>query len=56
MTVREDRGNGSYLYSCNLTCAASGQYGFSARVTPQGDDLIKYTPGFVTWAREEKEL
>jgi len=56
MTVREDRGNGSYLYSCNLTCAASGQYGFSARVTPRGDDLIKYTPGFVTWAREEKEL
>ena len=50
MAVREDYGNGSYLYTCNLTCASSGQYGFSARVTPQGDALIKCTPGFVTWA------
>ncbi|EFK07710.1 alpha-glucan phosphorylase [delta proteobacterium NaphS2] len=50
MAVREDQGNGNYLYSCNLTCVSSGQYGFSARVMPQGDDLIKMTPGFVTWA------
>lgn len=55
MTVREDKGNGSYLYACHLTCGSSGQYGFSARVTPQGDDLIKNTPGFTTWARFEKE-
>ena len=55
MTVREDRGDGSYLYTCNLTCVSSGQYGFSARVTPQGDELIKCTPGFVTWARTQKE-
>ena len=30
MTVREDKGNGSYLYTCDLTCQSSGQYGFSA--------------------------
>jgi len=51
MTVREDKGNGTYLYACNLTCAASGQYGFSARVMPRGDELIKMTPGFMTWAK-----
>ncbi len=55
MTVREDKGNGTYLYACNLTCTSSGQYGFSARVTPRGDELIKGTPGFVTWAEAEKE-
>ena len=55
MTVREDKGNGTYLYTCNLTCASSGQYGFSARVTPRGDEFIKCTPGFVTWAGAEKE-
>lgn len=51
MTVREDQGNGNYLYTCNLTCVSSGQYGFSARVMPRGDELIKMTPGFVTWAK-----
>jgi starch phosphorylase len=55
MTVREDKGDGTYLYACNLTCTSSGQYGFSARVTPRGDALIKGTPGFVTWAEAEKE-
>ena len=55
MTVREDRGKGLYLYACNLTCTSSGQYGFSARVTPRGDELIKNTPGFVTWAGAQKE-
>jgi starch phosphorylase len=52
MTVREDKGNGTYLYACNMTCTASGQYGFSARVTPREDELIKVTPGFMTWAKE----
>ncbi|MCP4579886.1 MAG: glycosyltransferase family 1 protein [Deltaproteobacteria bacterium] len=55
MTVRENNGDGMYLYACNLTCTSSGQYGFSARVTPRGDELIKCTPGFVTWAEAEKE-
>lgn len=50
MTVRENQGNGLYLYACNLTCTSSGQYGFSARVIPREDALIKSTPGFVTWA------
>jgi starch phosphorylase len=50
MTVKEDQGNGSYLYTCNITCAASGRYGFTVRAVPRGDDRIKFAPGRITWA------
>jgi len=50
MEVTEDRGNGDYLYACNVTCRNSGRYGFTARIMPQGDDWLKFTPGFITWA------
>ena len=50
MTMMEDRGNGSYLYTCNLECKDSGSYGLTTRIVPQGDDWIRYTPGLLTWA------
>jgi len=50
MTVKEDQGNGAYLYTCNITCAASGRYGFTVRALPCGDDRIKFAPGRITWA------
>lgn len=50
MTAMEDRGNGHYMYGCTLTCKATGRYGFTVRVTPRGDDFIKYSPGLITWA------
>jgi starch phosphorylase len=50
MTVQEKCKKGHYLYACTVTCKASGRYGFTVRVTPKGDDRIKFTPGFVTWA------
>jgi len=50
MTVKEDQGNGSYLYTCNITCVASGRYGFTVRAVPSGDDRIKFAPGHITWA------
>jgi starch phosphorylase len=50
MTIKEERGNGRYLYTCAITCNASGRYGFTARVTASGDDRIKFTPGLITWA------
>ena len=50
MTIKEDQGNGKYLYTCTITCSASGRYGFTARVIPVGDDRIKFTPGLITWA------
>jgi starch phosphorylase len=50
MKVLEDRGNGNYLYGCNLDCDASGRFGFTVRVTPRGDERIKSTPRLLTWA------
>ena len=50
MAVQEDRGNGTYLYACDLTCGEVGRYGFTVRVVPQGDDRIRFAPGFITWA------
>jgi len=50
MSVEEDGGNGIYLYSCSITCDAAGRFGFTARVTPRGDQHIKFNPKFLTWA------
>lgn len=50
MFMTEARGNGDYLYSCIVTCNSSGRFGFTARITPRGDDLTKFSPGLITWA------
>jgi starch phosphorylase len=50
MTVSKELGYSHYLYSCTTICNVSGQFAFTARVTPQGDNRIKYTPGLITWA------
>ena len=50
MTIQEERGNGTYFYTCTIICKASGRYGFTARVIPSGDERIKFTPGLITWA------
>jgi len=50
MNVREDLGDGKYRYECSLTCEVAGRFGFTVRVTPQGDDYIATTPGLITWA------
>jgi starch phosphorylase len=50
MTVVEEKGDGKYLYSCNLICNVSGRFGFTVRVTPAGDARVKSTPRLLTWA------
>jgi starch phosphorylase len=50
MAVVEDRGEGKYLYGCNLNCDISGRFGFTVRVAPAGDDWVKSTPRLLTWA------
>ena len=50
MTVLEDRGNGNYLYGCDLICEASGRFGYTVRVAPHGDERVKSTPRLLTWA------
>ena len=51
MKVEQENGNGGYRYACDLTCQMSGRYGFTARITPKGDDKITYTPELFTWAQ-----
>jgi starch phosphorylase len=50
MTVHTDLGNGYYIYFCKVKCDMSGRFGYMARVTPKGDSLVKFTPGFITWS------
>jgi len=50
MNVKENRGDGRYLYTCTITCNASGRYGSTVRVIPRGDDRIRFAPGLITWA------
>ncbi len=50
MEMVEDLGDGNYLYACRISCENAGRFGFTARVVPRGDDYMKYTPGFLTWA------
>ena len=51
MSVAENRDNGRYLYSCQVVCKAAGRFGFTGRVMPKGDDYLRNTPGFLTWAQ-----
>lgn len=50
MEVAENRGEGKYIYACQVPCSFSGRFGFTARVQPKGDDYLKHMPGFMTWA------
>jgi len=50
MEVEKDLGQGTYLYSCLLPCESSGRFGFTVRVSPKGDDFLRFTPGLITWA------
>ncbi|MFW6284729.1 MAG: DUF3417 domain-containing protein, partial [Desulfosalsimonas sp.] len=50
MSVSEDLGGGFYRYTCKVVCQEAGRFGFTARVTPRGDDYLKNAPGFLTWA------
>jgi glycogen phosphorylase len=50
MAVKENLGEGSYIFTCTLPCDLSGRYGYTARVSPRGDDWVTFTPGLLTWA------
>jgi starch phosphorylase len=50
MTLDQDLGGGRYRYRSKIICEHSGRYGFTARVVPSGDDRVKFTPNFLTWA------
>jgi starch phosphorylase len=49
MEVAQDLGNGRYAYACRLKCDFTGQFGYTVRVFPKGDDYLKFTPGLISW-------
>ncbi|MDY6973382.1 MAG: DUF3417 domain-containing protein, partial [Thermodesulfobacteriota bacterium] len=50
MLVKENGKDGQYLYSCSISCNASGRHGLTIRAVPRGDGWIKTAPGLITWA------
>ena len=49
MHVQKALGGGGYIYESKLACDISGRFGCTVRVTPRGDDLLKFTPGLISW-------
>ena len=50
MKVAEALDDGFYRYGCEIRCDSAGRYGFTARIVPRGDDLLRFIPGLITWA------
>jgi starch phosphorylase len=50
MKMTENYGNGSYRFKGMIPCMSSGRYGFTIRITPSGEDLLKDLPGLITWS------
>jgi len=40
---------GTHVYGCRVVCSDSGRFGYTARVIPRGDDVLRNTPGLITW-------
>ncbi|MCA1785210.1 MAG: DUF3417 domain-containing protein, partial [Desulfobacteraceae bacterium] len=44
---------GTHIYGCQVICSDSGRFGYTARVIPKGDDVLRNTPGLITWFEAE---
>jgi starch phosphorylase len=40
---------GTHVYGCRVVCSDSGRFGYTARVIPRGDAVLRNTPGLITW-------
>ncbi len=40
---------GTHVYGCQVICSNSGRFGYTARVIPSGDIVLRDTPGLITW-------
>ncbi|MEW5909277.1 MAG: alpha-glucan family phosphorylase [Thermodesulfobacteriota bacterium] len=50
MKMMENYGNGSYRFQGIIPCVGSGRFGFTIRITPQGEELLKDLPGLIAWS------
>jgi starch phosphorylase len=55
MRIRQALTQTSYLYECRVTCSDSGRFGYTARVIPNGDNIMCQTPGLITWAHKKEK-
>ena len=51
MKKLEDRGNGDYLYGCQVVCSRSGRFGITARIKAAGTEWDNSVPGFMCWPK-----
>ena len=51
MKKLEDRGNGNYLYGCQVVCDHSGRFGVTARIKAAGTEWDNSVPGFMCWPK-----
>ncbi len=49
MELQHTGSPGTHVYGCQVKCADSGRFGYTARVIPSGDDVLRNTPGLITW-------
>ena len=49
MQILEDRGNGNFLYGCEVICSRSGRFGITARIKAAGTEWDNSVPGFMCW-------
>ncbi|MCF8092034.1 MAG: alpha-glucan family phosphorylase [Desulfotignum sp.] len=45
---------GTHIYGCRVVCSDSGRFGYTARVIPKGDAVLRNTPGLITWVKADK--
>jgi len=50
MNLYDKSEDGTCIYACTLTCTDSGRFGYTARVIPLGDHILRSTPSLITWA------
>ena len=50
MIAQESHGDGYFRYACSVACSESGRYGFTVRITPRGDEKLKFSPGLIAWS------
>ncbi|WP_022667559.1 alpha-glucan family phosphorylase [Desulfospira joergensenii] len=49
MEFKETIDPGTHIYECRISCSDSGRFGYTARVVPNGDNVLRETPGLITW-------
>ncbi|MBU2454160.1 MAG: DUF3417 domain-containing protein, partial [Proteobacteria bacterium] len=53
MQFQETVSPGTHIYGSTILCSDSGRFGYTARVIPKGDEVLRHTPGLITWAHDE---